>query len=160
MNKNSGQEFIDRLLSADDINKSIIELDNYICERCVWGEEIDKLNQQQKNFYYNQELEREINNGGFNQYFLNSSGNFAHQTIESLCLIKANKTAEILREAIGQFPVKTVPEGQSDRQEILEQIEENANEKWEDLEQKFFLYEDDLNSLNMEYIRENKEAFY
>ncbi len=158
-NKNSGQEFVDRLLSADDINKSIIELDNYICELCVWGEEMGKLNQQQKNFYYNQELEREINNGGFNQYFLNSSGNFAHQTINSLILIGADKTAAILQEAINQFPGKIVPEDKHKRQEIIEQIEESANEKWEELDQKFFEYVDNLNLLNIEYVRQNRGDF-
>ena len=158
--KSSDQNLdIERLLSATDKNKSIIEIDNFICKLCVWGDELDRLTEPQKNFYFNQELEREVNNGGFNQYFSNSSGEFAHKTILSLKLIGADKTADILQNAIDQFPDKSVPKDRDERQEILEKIQENANEIWDKLDQKFFAYEDDLNSLIIEYVRQNKDKF-
>ena len=150
---------LEKLLSTDDINDSIIELDNYIGDLCSYGDEMDKLTEQQKQFYYNQCLEREINNGGFNQYFFNSSGDFAHKTVQSLQTIGANKTADILQKAIDQFPNSNVPEDRTERQEILEQIQETANVVWEDLDQKFFIYEDDLNMLNIEFVRKNKDKF-
>ncbi|MBW4362816.1 DMP19 family protein, partial [Flavobacterium taihuense] len=90
---------LEKLLSSDDINRSIIELDNHIGELCSYGDEMDKLTESQKQFYYNQCLEREINNGGFNQYFFNSSGEFAHLTVESLRIIGAHITADILQKA-------------------------------------------------------------
>lgn len=43
------------------------------------------------------------------------------------------------------------------RQKILEQIEEKANEIWEELDQRFFEYEDDLNLLNIDYIKKNNK---
>jgi hypothetical protein len=104
-------------------------------------------------------LEREINNGGFNQYFFNSSGDFAHKTVQSLQTIGANKTADILQKAIDQFPNSNVPEDRTERQEILEQIQETADVVWEDLDQKFFSYEDDLNTLNIEFVRKNRDKF-
>jgi hypothetical protein len=150
---------IEKLLLSDDINNSIIEVDNYIGELCAYGDKMDKLTEPQKQFYLNQCLEREINNGGFNQYFFNSSGDFAHQTVNSLLTIGANKTANILQKAIDQFPDKNVPQDRTIRQEILEQIEEAANPIWEELDQKFFAYEDDLNLLNIAFIRQHKEKF-
>jgi hypothetical protein len=150
---------LDKLLSSDDLNSSIIELDNHIGELCSYGDEMDKLTEPQKQFYYNQCLEREINNGGFNQYFLNSSGDYAHLTVQSLRTISANTTADILQKAIDQFPDKEVPQDRRERQEILEQIQEKADPVWEELDQKFFVYEDDLNKLNIEYIRQNKDKF-
>ena len=57
---------LDSLLSADDTNSSIIELDDFIGELCDFGDDYDKLTEPQKLFYLNQNLEREINNGGFN----------------------------------------------------------------------------------------------
>jgi uncharacterized membrane protein YjjP (DUF1212 family) len=53
---NSEDKKIDlqKLLASDDINNSIIELDNFICELCAWGDSLDKLTEQQKNFYFNQ----------------------------------------------------------------------------------------------------------
>jgi hypothetical protein len=150
---------LEKLLSSDDINDSIIELDNYIAELCSYGDEMDKLTEQQKQFYYIQCLEREINNGGFNQYFFNSSGNFAQKTIHSLRTIGANKTADILQKAIAQFPNGKVPEDRTERQEVLEQIQETADPVWEELDKMFYTYEDDLNTLNIEFIRKNKDKF-
>ncbi|MBK9449520.1 MAG: DMP19 family protein [Bacteroidetes bacterium] len=159
--KNSENKKLDleKLLSSDDINGSIIELDNYIGDLCSYGDEMNKLTEQQKQFYYNQCLEREINNGGFTQYFFNSSGDFAHKTLQSLLTIGANKTADILQKAIDQFPSGNVPEDRTKRQEILEQIQETADLVWEELDQKFFTCEDDLNTLNIEFVRKNNDKF-
>lgn len=150
---------LERLLSSEDTNGSIIELDNYLGKFCSYGDEMDKLSKEQKLFYYNQCLEREINNGGFNQYFFNSSGDFAHQTVHSLRTIGASKTADILQKAIDQFPEKNVPQDRTKRQEKLEQIEEKANPVWEELDERFFAYEDDLNTLNIEFVRKKKDRF-
>lgn len=159
-----GQDGVDfdRLLKAidpKDKNGSIIDLDNYICNLCAWGDELNKLNTSQKTFYYNQELEREINNGGFNQFYFNSSGNYAHEVIDSLVAIGANKTAEIVRKANSQFPNGKVPKDRDERKKVLEQIEEKANEVWESLDKDFYKYEDDLNSLNLEFVRKNIKDF-
>jgi hypothetical protein len=150
---------LDVLLSSDDSNKSIIELDNFIGKLCDYGDDYSKLTDQQKLFYLNQNLEREINNGGFNQYFCNSSGDNAHETILSLKAIGADKTADILQKAIDQFPNKSVPKDRDERTELVEQIEDTANEVWEELDEMFFEYEDDLNTLNIEYVKKNKDFF-
>jgi len=160
-NKNQGNNKpdIDKLLTSQDTNKAIIEIDNYVCRFCSYGDTMEQLTEAQKNFYFNQNLEREINNGGFNQYFYNSSGDFAHDTIISLRAIRANKTADILQQAIEQFPNSIVPKERAKRQEVLELIEDNAKEVWELLDQKFYKYEDDLNELNIQYIKQNRSSF-
>lgn len=150
---------IDTLLSSPDTNNAIIEIDNYVSKLCSYGDTLSSLTEPQKNFYLNQNLEREINNGGFNQFFYNSSGDFAHDTIISLKTIGAKKTADILQRAIDQFPNSTVPKDRGKRQEVLEQIEDAANEVWEQLDQTFYKYEDNLNDLNIEYIKQNRSSF-
>ena len=150
---------LDDLLSSDDQNGSIIELDNFIGELCSYGDDVDKLTEPQRLFYLNQNLEREINNGGFNQYFINSSGDFAHQTIQSLNAIGAKITADILQKAIDQFPDKQVPRDRDERIDAVEQIEQMANEVWDELDQKFYEYKDDLNSLNLDYIKKHPGDF-
>jgi hypothetical protein len=150
---------IDKLVKSENINNSIIELDNYISALCDYGNSIEKLNEVQKHFFFNQNLEREINNGGFKQYYFNSSGDYANETIISLKEIGANKTAAIIEKANDQFPDTIVPKNRAIRQEVLVQIEKKASEIWEELDQNFFDYEDDLNSLNIEYIKKNKEYF-
>ena len=146
---------LDSLLNSEDTNKSVIELDEFISGLPI----DDEMTEPQKLFYYNQDLEREINNGGFSQYFSNTSGDNAHETVLSLKAIGADKTADILQKAIDQFPNKTVPKDRDKRTEIVEEIEETADEVWSDLDQKFYEYEDDLNTLNIEYVRKHKEFF-
>jgi hypothetical protein len=150
---------LEDLLKSDNINGSIIELDNFIGELCEYGDDYDKLTEPQKQFYLNQNLEREVNNGGFSQYFTNSSGDNTHETISSLKAIAAYKTADILQKAIDQFPDKTVPKGRNERVEIVEQIEEVANKVWDELDQTFFKYEDNLNLLNIGFVRKHKDFF-
>ena len=146
---------LENLLNSEDTNKSVIELDEFIS-----GLPIDaEMTEPQKLFNYNQELEREVNNGGFSQFFLNSSGDNAHETVLSLKAIGADKTADLLQKAIDQFPSKTVSKDRDKRTEIVEEIEETAEEVWNDLDQKFYEYEDDLNTLNIEYVRKHKEFF-
>lgn len=152
-------ENLEALLSSEDINGSIIELDNFIGELCSYGDDIEKLTEPQKQFYYNQCLEREINNGGFYQYFINSSGNFAYETVLSLRAIGADTTAEILQKAIAQFPDHTVPTDRDERISLIEQIEETANEAWVKLEDEFFEYQNDLNALNINFVREHLTEF-
>lgn len=150
---------LDFLLSSRDINNSIIELDNYICELCEWGKETDKLSAPQMTFYLNQNLEREVNNGGFHQYFWNSTGDFAIETVTSLHSVGATKAAELLLKAIDRFPGKTVPGNIVQRQHLLEQIETKIADAWQDLDDAFYEYEEDLNALNLEYVKSHRNEF-
>lgn len=152
-------ENLDQLLNSENIDSIIMSLDEFICEVSQYGDDIDHLNEAQKIFFFNQNLEREINNGGFNQYFWNSSGDFAHETVDSLKAIGAVKTAAILQQAIAQFPDGNVPKNRDERNEIEEQIEEDANEIWNELDQQFYQYEEDLNLLNLHFIRANQHLF-
>ena len=45
-------------------------------------------------------LDFEVHNGGFYQYFTNSSGQFVHETLEDLRLIGARDEADLLERAI------------------------------------------------------------
>jgi len=50
-----------------------------------------------------QGVDDEVNNGGFNQYFFNSSGQWAMEAIEGFLLIGAVERAEIVKAAVDQF---------------------------------------------------------
>ena len=149
---------LEKLLAAQDINNSIIELDNYIAELSSWGEELDNLTRPQRTFYLNQNLERELNNGGFRQFFSNSSGEYAHETIGSLQSIGAIATAKLLQDAIRMFPGNSVPKNIVERQQKVMEID-NGNTLWADVDKDFFRYDEDLNVLNIEYVRKFRDQF-
>lgn len=108
---------------------------------------MDELTEPQKVFYFNQTLEREVNNGGFDQYFTNSGSENAYETIASLKAIEANITANILQRAIDLVLG------------LVEKNEEISYETWDKLDNEFYNYEDNLNVLNIEYIKKYKEFF-
>ena len=150
---------LEKLLAAQDINSSILELDNYICELCSWGEDMDNLTRPQRNFYLNQNLEREVTNGGFRLYFYNATGEFAHETVDSLKNIGASATAKLLQEAIKMFPDSTVPKNIMERQQLVSDLVSKKEYLWSDMDQVFLGYEDDLNVLNIEYVRKFRDHF-
>lgn len=51
-------------------------------------------------------IEREVNNGGFNQFFVNSSREFAPYAVESLKVIGCPQTAGLCQEAIDLLGVE------------------------------------------------------
>jgi Domain of unknown function (DUF4375) len=159
MDKGKKNLELDNLLESADINSSIIELDNFICLICQWGQNVEILTYAQQQFYFVQNLEREVNNGGFAQYFINSSGDFAHETLIALKLIGAIATANLLQTAINEFPNQSVPKDRDERIDFITNLREKTSDVWEKLDQKFFAYEDDLNTLNIEYVRKNRHSF-
>ena len=148
---------VQALIDSGDATTAVIELDNYISQLCEYGEQLGKLTAPQKVFYLNQNLEREGNNGGFHQFFFNSSGDHADETVRALEAIGASKTAGLLREAIEKFPNGEVQEDQDKRQVLM--IDTMPNDIFGELDERFFAYEDPLTDLNFNWIRDNAEEF-
>ena len=159
VNKNEKSLDLDSILALDDDLKLVIQMDQYLNKITNYGETLDNLTQPQKNVIFIENLEREINNGGFNQFYFNSSGDYSHETIDALSAIGANKTAEIVRKANFMYPNNKVPKDREERINILLEIEKEANPIWEEADQQFYKYEDDLATLLAKYIRENKTDF-
>lgn len=140
----------------------VIEMMQYVTEECEYGDKLENLNEAQKVFYITQTLEMEVNNGGFSQYFFNSSGNLGNEIVVSFEKIGAMKTAEICKKAISVFP-DDFPTDWGKRQEILTPDDEKEEESIEaflnECDDAFFEYEDDLMELNYQFIIENKESF-
>jgi hypothetical protein len=99
------------------------------------------------------EFEAEVNNGGIDQFFFNSTGDYALETVQALEIVKANKTAEILREACDRFPDGSPPTDIYIRRNLmLSTVNPNADE-FDELDKRFFEYEDNLYKLLDEYKR-------
>ena len=97
-----------------------------------------------------EELEDEVNNGGFHQYFNNSSGDNAAAAVNALETIRAFRMAHILKRAIAKFPENVVPEDRGARLEILWNSFPNTNE-FDDLDSEFLAYPDDISAMIAKY---------
>jgi len=159
-NASSQTEFdLDKVLEIERRDMIILEIDTYLNKKCEYGDKIDRLNESQKVLLIVENLEREINNGGFNQYYFNSSGNYANETIDALNKIGANKTAEIVEKANSEFKNGTVPKDRVERQNELELIEEKAEENWNKCDYEFYEYQDNLTELLIAFVYKNKADF-
>lgn len=148
---------IKKLIDSGDATSTVIKLDNYVSLLSEYGERMDNLTGPQRVFYLNQNLEREVNNGGFHQFFFNSSGDNADETVAALESVGAHNAAELLRQAIAKFPGGKVSGDQDERQVLM--VDLFSDGAFEDLDGKFFAYEDPLTDLNFEWISKNAADF-
>ena len=95
-------------------------------------------------------LEGEVNNGGFHQYFYNSAGDHAMETIQALETIGALAMAGIVKRAADKFPGGTPPKDRFIRQDLLSQ-NFSDEDVFEELDREFFGYPDDLTVLLAKY---------
>lgn len=97
-----------------------------------------------------EDLEAEINNGGFDQYFFNSVADKATETIAALKFIGAVHTANIMQSACAKFPGGMPPKERSVRQELLMSVSPDSD-GFEEEDQAFYEYRDDLSGLLENY---------
>ncbi len=101
----------------------------------------------------------EVNNGGFDQYFFNSTID-VNEAINSLCAIGALKTADIAKKAFSIFGDR-VPTDRFVRQGILKTLMTNdAEQLLQKCNDSFYKYEDDLAELQYKFILEHKLHFF
>ena len=143
--------------TIEDETDFIIALDEYVGEKCNHGDAMERLSAQERIFYITQSLEMEVNNGGFSQYFFNSSGDFANELVAAFTEIGALSTAEICKKAVAIFGGE-VPADTFDRDDVIsdnEEFEEILNE----CDDAFYEYPDALTALNYEYVMKNRAFF-
>ncbi len=137
-------------------NNLVTSMYSTVCRKCKYGNDIEKLNEYEKTLFITQTAEQEINNGGFSQFFFNSSGRFASRSVNSFENIGAAKTAEICKKALSVFNGE-IPFDRKERQELLEEL--NCDDLLSDCDNAFYNYEDDLEALNYSYIMKYREFF-
>jgi len=127
---------VKKILEEMQGEKAIIALDNLLSP--IFYSEPEKLSKEEKVIVYIEELEREVNNGGFNQFFYNSSGDFTEEVIQALKEIGSTKFLNLVEFAKAQFPNSYVPKDRMERQQILEKIENTASPMWDKLNSEFY----------------------
>lgn len=155
------------ILNIDNETKRIQEIEKYIIDKLNNYSNLNLLNKHCRNFLLVENLFREVNNGGFQQFYMNSSGNYANITIDALKEIGAIKTANIVQLANNEFPNKTVPTNREVRINLLSQIEKNTEKIWDELNDKFYrpnpltneLEIDSIIPLQLKYVNENVDEF-
>ena len=137
----------------------LIAINERLNARSSYGEHLERLSSEEQVFYICNLLEEEVNNGGFDQFLYNSSGNYAHRVEECLRTIGANKTADICHVAFAAFG-KPIPQDRNKREKFLDKMEsDEISDILSDCDDQFYEYPDQLEELCYQYIVANKEKF-
>ncbi|MBR5252599.1 MAG: DMP19 family protein [Clostridia bacterium] len=150
---------IDHIWSLTDANDFVIAMVTHLDNKTNYGDNMSVLSEAERIFYVTQSLEMEVNNGGFSQFFFNSSGNFANELVSAFTAIGAIETATICQKAISAFG-RDIPVDRDEREEMLEELEsDEIAEILTECDNAFYEYKDNLNELNYNFAVNNKHSF-
>ena len=105
------------------------------------------------------EVESEVNNGGFSQYFLNDSAESAYFVVGALEEIGAPKTAYICQRAIAAAFPSGPPETVDSIRSAASAFSEEILEELEPIDQEFLSYPHNLTDLLFAYVKAHPDEF-
>ena len=117
-----------------------------------YGSNWTKLSERDQTLLVVWELEAEVNNGGFEQYFFNSAGDLARDAPSALRRIGASKMADVVEAANATFGPKGPPANREARQSQLESLVDTDESMFDAFDQRFTAYPDDLATLLAAYL--------
>ena len=104
-------------------------------------------------------VESEVNNGGFSQYFLNTSCETAGFVVEALNTIGAPQTADICRRAIGSAFPEGLPADPDAISAAAVEFPDETEDELNALDGEFYQYPHNLTELLFAYVSKHPEEF-
>lgn len=141
-------------------------ISNALNEKSNYGEEFSKLNEYEKVFLVMDELDMEVNNGGFDQFFDNTDGHYNDILVSSAEAIKAYDIAKICRKALAIYAKNVDAESVIEKRAYHDSMEYMQIYKYDPIfpdlnkcDDAFYASEDSITGLSVQYAKENKEQF-
>ncbi|HIZ54841.1 MAG TPA: DMP19 family protein [Firmicutes bacterium] len=137
----------------------LIAVNSWLCRKSDNGSNLPILSTPERTVYLTLQLEAEVNNGGFIQYFYNAYGDISADLVASFKAIGAEKTAAICRKAICALNEK-IPVDKIQREEFLDHVmTDQADQILSACDREFYRQPDDLEELNYHFIIKHKSWF-
>ena len=115
----------------------------------------DALSEAEKFYYPLTLFQDEVNNGGFHQFFFNSSGSYYDLIEGGLARLEEQQTLELLRLAKqAVFPDIAVPADMATRRELLPAPSSESGERLNELDRRFYSIPDTLTAKLQAFARE------
>jgi len=138
-----------------EMNRRLIELAENTTIR-FWRVDYGQLSSAERVFGVIWELESEVNNGGFYQYFWNSSGALAPDSVGALQVIGADATARLARAALALAGNDVPWSDDAARQASIGRLPIATKDKLNELDQAYYASSNDLTSLLYKYVSAHK----
>ena len=117
-------------------------IDLFKVSEAVWAREakhgIKGLTEPEQTFLRVWNLEAEVNNGGFAQYFENSAGDHAVGTPDALRAVGAPEMASLVEQAMQPFGPSGPPADRDARSKAIQALPASARELWDQLDGQFY----------------------
>ena len=120
-----------------------------------WRVPYDQLTYPERVFGLIWELESEVNNGGFEQYFSNSTGSLAPDIVNALKEVGANQMAAITQAAIDEVGEVQWSDDEA-RKATMSRLSSASLKTLQGIDQAFYKYPDDLSELLYRYVYEHR----
>lgn len=105
------------------------------------------------------DLESQVNNGGFDQYFRYTDSESIAFSPAALGVIGATKCAAIVGRAISLVFGAPIPATEDERLERLDSLGDDALPRLEEIDSDFFGYPDNLTDLLFAFVAQHPSAF-
>ena len=119
----------------------------------------DELTAAEQTVYCIDSLLREMENGGFAQFFHHDSGANAADTMEALERIRSSQVLAVFHKVVNFFPDGEVPQDEDDRISQFDQIESELTDEIAACDDKFYDADENLVELTLQYVSKNLKAF-
>jgi len=143
-------------IDSGEMNRRLIKLSESPTSR-FWRLDYKDLSPPERVFLLIWELESEVNNGGFQQYFLNSSGEHAPEVVAALKTIGAPATADLAQRAL-DVVAGTVKDwsDHAGRQGSVARLSAQARRTLDELDREYYRCPEDLTPLLYNYVTEHR----
>jgi hypothetical protein len=139
-----------------EMNRRLIRLSESSTSR-FWRLDYNDLSTPERVFLVIWELESEVNNGGFHQYFYHSSGALAPHVVGALKTIGAPATADIVQRALNAAANTTTSWAHDvNRQAQVNQLSSETRQILEELDQEYYACPEDLTPLLYKYVADHR----
>jgi hypothetical protein len=116
-----------------------------------------RLTDAEKTFSCAWSLQREVNVGGFNRFYSKPAGDYAEETVDAFERIGANYTADIIKRANSLFKSGKPSKVMVKRLGELNKFTVYTRQKMLKLEQEYYEYHDDLETLLYNFILQHRD---
>lgn len=138
-----------------DKNRELISLSESPLTR-FWRVSFDELSSAERIFVCVWELEAQVNNGGFSQYFSNYSGDNSHLIVQSLVSIGAHQAAALVGKAIDTVGTDITTKPHDERELAIRNLQSETLDRLSELDYEFYEYPDDLTELLYEFVQKHR----
>jgi hypothetical protein len=120
---------------------------------------IEALTIPQRRYHAFFSLDSQVNNGGFTQYFFNSSGDNWREAVAGLEAMESKERLAILLQAVAKFGKEGPSENRGKRMEQLSRITRNNEKSFGDLDSRYYESTENVSVLFMRYVLKNPAGF-